>query len=273
MRSKITNSSAITAVAFLVTLGSLVTSATANTLFGGVTHSEAVPAVNTRYPIAPLSAETPERGAGGEKAAAPPSHRTLQNPGLEWSQIPKWMAGTWVKQGDQTVRYTDLRTGVTVPMNEWTEDQMTVTWGNQVDSQGNIWQAHFIPWERDSRSNGKFLRFIIIALKPEGFSSDQLVSRSHFIVTEILGTQIVNSFQQESLNDYVLLPSGQIENHSSNRDFTDAGQPMRQGMLVSRFTKVAPFAPEVTHNGIDMLNSLNDYLRAHNMSQLVRHAP
>jgi|SRR5271170_4009295 len=273
MRRKLTYSTVTAALAWLLTMASIVAPSEADTLFGGVTHSEFVPAARTRYPIAPLSAETPARGAAGKEAGPAPGRQTLQNPIIVWALIPKWMAGKWTKQGDQTISYTDLRTGVTTPMNEWTDDQMTVTWGCQIDSQGNIWQGYFLPWERDSASNGKSVRFLIVALKREAVLPDQMVSRMHSLVTESVGTQVVNSFQQESLNDYVLLPSGQLENHSSNRDFTNEGQPIREGMLVSRFTKVAPFVPEVTHNGVDMLKSLNDYLIAHNMSQLVRHAP
>jgi hypothetical protein len=265
-----TAATVLTAVVSLVVVGSIVAPCKANTLFCGVTHSEVVPAANTRYPIAPLSEETPE---GGAVRGGVPIRPTLRNPIVEWVQIPKWMAGKWTKQGDLTVSYTNLRTGVTKSLKEWTENVETITWGNQFDGRGNIWQGYFIPWERDGMSNGKSVRFIIVSLKREVTSSEQVVTRVHSIVSESLGTQVVDAFQQESLNDYFLLPSGELENHSSNRDFTNAGQPIREGMLVSRFTKVGPFVPKVTHNGVDMLKSLNDYFRAHNMSQLVRRGP
>jgi hypothetical protein len=273
MKPKVTQSVAKTAAVSLLLAGSIPTlPSCANTLFGGVNHSEVVPPAKTRYPIAPLSAEVPSQGTLDVRAAAPQGSRTLQNPIVKWMWIPKWMAGSWTKQGDQTVSYTDLRTGVTTPMNEWTQDVATLTWGNQIDGQGNIWHAYLIPWERHSISNGKSVKFIIVDVKREGDQPDQLVGRVHSIVTERIGAQIVDSFQQEALNDYFVLPSGQLENHSSNRDFTNEGQPIREGMLVSRFTKVGPFVPVATMNGIDLLKSLNDYLRAHNMSQLVRFA-
>lgn len=158
-------------------------------------------------------------------------------------------------------------------MNQWTQDVSTITWGNQIDAKGNIWQGYLIPWERDGVSSGKSVRFVIVDLKREPVATGQVVSRVHSIVTESLGSQIVNYFQQEALNDYFLLPTGELENHSSNRDFTSEGQPMREGMLVSRFTKVGPFVPVVNLNGIDMLRCLNEYLKAHNMSQLARSSP
>jgi hypothetical protein len=92
----------------------------------------------------------------------------------------------------------------------------------------------------------------------------------HSIVTEVLDSQIVAGFQHDSLNDYTLLPSGELENRSSNRDYTSEGQPLREGMLVSRFTKVGEFEPIESINGIDMLVSLNAYFRRHNLGQLIR---
>jgi hypothetical protein len=251
----------------LVVAGSFAAPSTASTLFGGVAHSEFVPPVRTRYPMASLSAETPKLGAIEQRTESAPSRK------IEWIELPRWMAGKWTKQGDLTVSYTDLRTGATTPMNEWTQDVMTVTWGNQIDGRGNIWHGYVVPSDRDSQSNGRAVKFTIVSIKPEVASSNQLIGRSHFIVTESLGTQIVDSFQQECLNDYLLLASGEIENHSSNRDFTNEGQPIREGMLISRFTKVAPFVPAATLNGVDLLKSLNDHLRTHHMSDLVRTGP
>jgi hypothetical protein len=296
MRSKIIHRAAISVVLSLISAGPIAAPSEAYTLFAGVTHSESVPPANTRYPIAKvskeipatekkketvpsasphypipkLSKETPATERQKEVPVAVQPSGTLETPVIEWHQIPKWMAGTWNKKGDQTTSYTDFRTGLTTPTNEWTEDDMNVTWGHQFDRQGNIWQAFFLPWERDAISGGKAVKFVIVSLKAEMISSDQLVSRVHSIVSESVGSQVVDVYQQESLNDFVLLPSGQLENHSSDRNFTYEGRPIREGALVSLFTKIRPFEPVATHNGVDLLKSLNEYLIAHNMSQLVR---
>lgn len=242
-------------------------SSRASTLFGGVTHSEVVPPVKTRYPLAPLSAEVPKQ----QEAEPTATSRSIQNPSVVWVPIPKWMAGKWTKQGDLTVSYTDLRTGATTPINRWTDDLTSVTWGNQIDGKGNIWHAYLVPWERDSVSDGKAVKFIIVEYRREATSTEQVVSRVHSIVTERLGEEIVSAFQQESLNDYSLLPSGELENHSSNRDYTNEGQPIREGVLVSRYTKVGSFVAVASLGGIDLVESLNAYLVGHNMLQLVRH--
>lgn len=243
------------------------------TLFGGVTHSDSVPAADTVYPPAKLLREPVPTAQPAPGNAPPQSAAIVPTQTIEWMQLPRWMAGKWTKRGDMTVSYTDLRTGVTTPMNEWTDNEMTVTWGQQYDAQGNIWQANFLPLVRESTSNGKLVKFTIVSLKADSPAPNQVVSRAHSIITESVGTQIVDIFQQESLNDYVLLPNGELENRSSNRDYTYEGQPIKGGELVSRHTKVAAFVPEATRNGIDMLQSLNDYLKSHGMSQLVRTSP
>lgn len=67
-----------------------------------------------------------------------------------------------------------------------------------------------------------------------------------------------------------MMIAGELENHGSTRDFTNEGQPIREGMLLSRFTKVGNFEPVEVQDGVDLLKSLNNYLRAHTMSRLVR---
>lgn len=269
----------------------------AYTLFGGVSHSECLPPVKKQYlavpltppgrgtverrdffapnmrspnAIGPLSPDKPSLAAGENRTKSAPELQSSQKPAIVWVPIPKQLAGKWIKQGDLTVSYTDLRTGVTTPMNQWTQNVQTTTWGNQIDRQGNVWHGYSIPTEFDGISNGRCVRFTMVGGRREPSSSDHLVTRAHFIVVESLGAQVVDAFQQETLNDLFLLPSGELENHGSTRDFTNEGQPIRQGMLVSRFAKVGSFEPVETQNGVDLLKSLNDYLRTHSMAQLVR---
>lgn len=263
----------LAAASALVVVGSMAAPSEAYTLFGNVSHSDVLPPVKKNYPIVPLWWQKPNQGAVEKSTRLAPEYPSLGKPAVVWIPVPKWLAGKWIKQGDLTVSYADLRTGVTKPVSEWTQNLQTVTWGNQIDGQGNVWQGYSIPTEWDSISNGKFVRFILLNGQIEPSSPDHMVTRTHFIVTESLGTQVVEAFQQESLNDLFLLPSRELENHGSTKDFTNEGQPIRKGMLISRFTKVGSFEPIEIQDGVDLLKSLNDYLRAHNMSQLIRHGP
>ncbi len=187
-----------------------------------------------------------------------------------WLPVPRRLVGTWLKPGDLTVNYTDLSTGISTPMSQWTQNFQTTTWGNQIDGQGNIWHGYSIPTEIDGISNGRVVRFVMLNGQQEPSSPGHAVTKVRSVVVQSQGGQLVNAFQQEALKDLLLLPSGELENHGSTRDFTNHGLPIREGMLISRFSKVGKFQIVETQDGGDLLRSLNDFLKANNMSQLVR---
>lgn len=204
--------------------------------------------------------------------ARPVSAPTLATPSIEWFPIPKPMAGVWTKRGDLTVSVTDLRTGLSEPLNQWTEDEMTVTWGHQIDRLGNVWHANLLPAERDGLSAGKAVKFLTVGQKLEGLAADALVTRTHYVVSESYGRggPVADIFQQEALNHYQLFAEGQLQNNSTNRVFAYQGQPLRDGALETRFNRVGPFIPTASLSGIDLVQSLDDYLRSIGRLDLVR---
>jgi hypothetical protein len=249
----------------------------AGTLYGGVNHSDFLaPAdqidpqtIQQQQPQLTPQQATPQTINPTVGASA--TRATLQNPAIEWFPIPKWMAGTWSKKGDTTQSVTDLRTGITTPMNQYIEDYMIVTWGHQRDSQGNVWHANLVPSQRDGESQGKNVSFIIVNLKVVEATPQNLATRIHYIVKESVGRQIADIFQQESLTHYQLAGSNfRMDAISSNRIFTYQGQPRRDGNLVSEYTKSAEFEPLTSKQGIDLAASLNDYLKTHNMASLAK---
>jgi hypothetical protein len=281
----------------------------AETLSIGVSHSEylpAVPALTARVAIpkhyqsdslktesaaadssatlesgvskatAPPPPKAPELNAAvaatATSAVAPKSPPTLEKPIIEWFPIPGLMAGVWNKRGDLTTSVTDLRTGLAQPLNQWTDDEMTVTWGHQTDKLGNIWHANLLPAERDSISAGKYVKFLTVSQKLEATNPQSLVTRTHYLVSERYGATgpVADIFQQEALNHYQLIAEGQLQNSSTNRVFAYQGQPIRDGALLTRFSRVGPFSPVPTLSGVDLVQSLNDYLRSINRLDLVR---
>ncbi len=284
-------SATVIAAASITVMAWTATSAGAATLFGRVSHSELLPPLDKQCLTVPLQgrvnqsdasqddrslhsiaprAEGAHQQAQPEKTANFAPERQTPERVILWVPIPRWLAGKWSKQGDLTVSHTDLRTGVTTPVNQWTQNLQTTTWGNQIDGHGNVWHGYSMPTEIVGQSNGKVVKFIIISGRVEPSSPDHLITRLHSIVIESYGRQVVDEFQQEALNDLYLLQSGELQNYSSSRDFTNQGLPIREGMLDSRFTKVGAFEPVESQDGVDLLKSLNDYLKTHNMSQLVR---
>lgn len=264
-------------------------------LFGGVKHSQSLPAVHysqhlqgqaTQQNLSkPMQGQATQQGLGqpmqGQVAqqGAPATANSitipkipklvLPAPRIEWFMIPKWLAGRWTKKGDQTVSVTNLRTGTTRPTNIWIDDEMTVTWGYQVDKTGTVWHANLLPSWRDSYSNGKYVRFLTTSLISESVNAQRLVTRSHYLVTESTRGHVMQSFQQESVNMYTLGSDGVLTDTSSNRVFTNDGQPVRDGRLSSRFTKVAEFRPRPDERGLNMAESFKQYLIEHGMADRV----
>ncbi|MBI2809255.1 MAG: hypothetical protein HYX67_00275 [Candidatus Melainabacteria bacterium] len=221
-------------------------SARSATLYGGVNHSDFLAPVDPvqsaaqQNPVPQATPQTIDPTLGASSA----SSATVQNPAIEWFPIPSWMAGKWSKKGDITESVTDLRTGITTPMNEFIEDYMTVTWGYQTDSQG---------------------------LKLLEATPQNLATRTHYIVRETVGRELADIFQQESLTHYQLVGSNdQMDALSSNRVFSYQGQPKRDGKLISHYTKTSNFEPLPTKQGIDLAASLNQYLRTHNLAGLAK---
>ncbi len=203
-----------------------------------------------------------------ERRPDPP--RPVQHYTVEWFMIPGWMAGVWLKNGDMTTSVTDLRTGMSSARNEWTENKLQAVWGHQQDAQGNYWHVNLLPSERDGSSAGKLVRFVTVSQQCVSSSSQQLMTRTHYVVSESnpWNNQPIDTFQQESFNHYALAAQNQLVNSSSNRVFTYEGVPVREGTLVSQFAKIGQFAPVATLNGVDLRASLDEYLQSHALGHL-----
>lgn len=194
----------------------------------------------------------------------------VQKYSAEWFMIPPWLAGRWVKEGDLTVCYTDLRTGQKSYPNIWTDNKLECTWGHQKDAAGNFWHVNLLPCERDGKSDGKLVRFLTVMQKCEQTDNQALVTRTHYVVSEsnFWTGQAVDMFQQESLNHYMMGADRNMVNMSTNRVFTYQGSPVRDGQLKTEFNRLAGFSPTTSLNGIDLKASLDDYLDSHGMSNL-----
>jgi len=161
-------------------------------------------------------------------------------PIIEWFRVPRVMAGTWSKKGDITLDVTDLGTGIKRPVGAWTDNEMVVHMGHQMDRAGNVWHVNILPSEKDSLSNGKQVRFMTVQQVCEQYTPSDLSTRTHYVITETYGNtgQVADQFQQESLNHYTLVNEGEMQNTSSNRVFTYNGQPLRDGTIQSKFVRI-----------------------------------
>lgn len=265
--------------------------ALAETLQAGIEHSDYLPSVSNTY-VPGYSHGGYSQGQsngnyrGGyqlETSQSDQTHSNLyqqsasmqrpqpQQPVIEWFQIPKVMAGSWSKRGDVTVDVTDLRTGMKRPVGAWMDNEMVVHMGHQLDKAGNVWHVNILPSEKDSISNGKQVKFLTVQQICEQSTPVNLSTRTHYVITETYPTgQVADMFQQESLNHYFLVSAGEMENRSSNRVFTSSGQPVRDGTLESKFTRIGPFTPVPQMNGVDLQQALNQFLLSKGRADLAQ---
>lgn len=262
-------------------------SALAETIQAGIEHSDYLPTVSNSY--------VPGYSHGGYAQQQRPAYQggyqggaqmdqphanvfqqsssqsaTPQNPVIEWFQIPRSMAGSWVKKGDLTLDVTDLRNGIKRQVGTWTDNEMVVHMGHQMDRSGNVWHVNILPSEKDSTSNGKQVRFMTVQQICEQYTPSNLSTRTHYVITETYGGtgQVADMFQQESINHYSLLNDGEMQNMSSNRVFTYNGKPVRDGTLQSKFNRIGPFEPLAQMNGVDLAQSLNQFLSSRGAPQV-----
>jgi len=238
----------------------------ATMLFGGATHSEYLPPVSSQPTAsAPsLSHETPRAELPQEQGQA-----TNAQTKVVWFIVPPWMAGVWAKRGDMTVQVTDPRTGIASNTNEWTDDEMQIRFGHIRDAQGNIWHAYLIPSERDGRSRGQVVRFVTVDFQPVS-QAPNVVGRSRYLISEASDpTRLRFLYQEESLNEYSPINENEIQNYSSDRMYDYEGRPVRQGLLVSRFKRVAQFSPTEVENGFLLMQSFKAYLTSQGLENLI----
>ena len=151
------------------------------------------------------------------------------------------------------------------------DNEMVVHMGHQLDKAGNVWHVNILPSERDSVSNGKQVKFMTVQQICEQSTPVNLSTRTHYVITETYPTgQVADMFQQESLNHYFLVSAGEMENRSSNRVFTSSGQPVRDGTLESKFTRIGPFTPVPQMNGVDLQQALNQFLLSKGRADLAQ---
>lgn len=262
-----------TTVCALSTLVITAAAASAAQSDDGVEHSDYLPNAQERADLTRRQPAFVEATAAADEGTLtriapaptpqPQAKRTLAYPVVEWIPIPAWMSGTWTKRGDTTTYVCDLRTNVQSRPNQFVQNEMTVTWGHQQAPDGSVWHANLVPNERDGFSDGKQVRFVCVEFACPRSDAKELVTRARYVVTETYGrsSEVADMFQQESLNQYTLIAPNRFENNSSNRVFSTAGKPERDGKLRSEFTKVAAFRPTAVMNGIDLASAFQRFLK------------
>lgn len=220
----------------------------------GATHNEVLPPLPAQYQ------------AGAEVDETAPAQ-----PHLEWFPIPAWMAGTWQKQGDMEDSAVNLQTGQRLGSPVFIRNVVSLSFGDQCDNRGTVWHAEVLPFRSDGYNGKMEDRRFVTQMQCVTNTAAQVVLqvRSFVVSIDLKKQKVKNSKQQEEIITFQPLDGQQIQTMSSTRDFSSTGQALMQSQSHTTRTRVAAFLPVPTLNGLDLRQSLADYLVQHNWGSLV----
>ena len=231
--------------------------ASAQTLFGGVNHVDALPAIE----------DTLRPGKLFSIKAVKCDDQTN-----EWVKLPAWMGGTWHVSEETAVLRRNFKTDETKTEPHQFKASRTFVYGMQQDKDGGIWHYVGIPYSSKTRLS-EFDEHHVVTSKTFDCSDPSRVSiRSVAAVVRVSHNDrtIIDSFQQESVTTYTPtdLP-GELFLAASTKTFDATGTPTLQGDNTASVHRVKPFAPVHTLNGKQLTQLFRDYLIGHGLAYLL----
>lgn len=237
----------------LTLLCSASSSIMAETIYGDVQHEETLPPLPSQFQEGATYSDAPVGAT------------------IDWFPIPPWMAGIWAKQGDYETFVMNLKTGAQTQGQTFVPNVVSLTFGHQLDASGTVWHANVLPFRADGH-RGKLddHRFVSSerCLRSDS-SSVSLQVRSFVVTVDSHSQKVKQSKQQEEVIGIAPLDARTIRTQSSTRIYDASGKPMFQTRSYTNRTRTADFMPIATINGIDLRQSLAQYLLDHNMANLV----
>jgi len=242
-----------TLLACFCAISAVFTPVAAETIYGDVQHDET---------IAPLP---PQFQIGADYTEPPPAQR------IEWFPVPPWMAGTWTKQGDYDTYALNMRNGQQMTQPVYVANVVTISFGHQIDAQGTVWNAEVLPFRADGFRGPKQQdhRFVTDESCLENTRAAVTLHMRSFIVTVDNKQKVKDNKQQDEMIRFTPSGPGAIRTDSSTRTYDANGKGTFQSRSYTTRTKTREFMPIAQLNGIDLRQSLAQYLTEHNMAYLV----
>lgn len=231
-------------------------------LSGGIEHSEKLPSFDERY--RPGKAYTPLEGTIQEGQSG------------VWYKIPAWMAARrWHSEKRTEYYWEDLRTG------KVRRDPITLTvradqaQGWQTDSAGNIWQYSAVPFVSKTENDDEFTAHLISVMEPVEVADGRFVKRSRSVQIDVgKSDNLIRKVEQdEQIHVFTPMQDGLIRCDDSSKVFDMDGNPLRIEKAFEVQTRVTPYSPIATNNGMDVREAFSRYLVEHGMPNLVPPVP
>lgn len=216
---------------------------------GGITHKEVLPPVPSEYQ------------AGATLSNADPVAT------VQWFPVPDWLAGAWMKDGDVETYARDFRTGQVSTQQVWLTNRVRLEFGHQVDALGTIWHAELLPFRADGNRGQTQDRRYVMQMDCLSSTPQSVALNFRSIVTNMdtSSNRVLESKQQEEIVTFKPSVPNMIATHSSIKGFTDRGQPVNQYETHTERRKIAAFVPVDQLRGINLKESLAEFLNQKNM--------
>jgi hypothetical protein len=222
-------------------------SASGQMLQGGVQHDVAMP------PTPPNFRE------GGTFDA------NLKVDNILWYRIPNWLGGAF-KTSTATVRNMSgapMGSGVQMAHSKQ-------VYGRQVDANGNLWEAELLPYVQKW---GFFIgkdRQVVVQKTPVAMDEDHIVLKMHTydLLLGPVGGFIIRSDQMDAIKTITRSKKG-MHVHSDVMTYTSTGKPKMRYTHDYDGKRVSEFEAVANERGIDLKQSLSDFLERNGHPELV----
>jgi len=216
---------------------------------GGITHKEVLPPVPSQYQ------------AGATLSNADPVAI------VQWFPVPDWLAGAWMKDGDVETYARDFRTGQVSTQQVWLTNRVRLEFGHQVDALGTVWHAELLPFRADGNRGQTQDRRYVMQMDCLSSTPQSVALNFRSIVTNMdtSSNRVLESKQQEEIVTFKPSVPNMIATHSSIKSFTDRGQPVNQYETHTERRKIAAFVPVDQLRGVNLKESLAEFLTQKNM--------
>ncbi|HEY9773213.1 MAG TPA: hypothetical protein V6C81_05330 [Planktothrix sp.] len=198
-------------------------------------------------------------------------------PALVWVLIPPAFAGTWQSSTAHTLQEQVFQNGQWYPLNLgpkgiYRKNAETVVRGYQQDARGGIW--HCIGAEHESRVASEKVTVVYMkrGVSMQVLSPAKLERYVSSVAVEYSDkdNKIKKSYyQEEHMIQTVSMDGRQFQTMTEVTKGTNPNQPDTHGMMEEICQKVADFHPVDVMNGIDLRQSLADYLHLHHLDNLI----
>lgn len=200
--------------------------------------------------------------------------KSEKNEANVWYKIPRWLAGTWVYYEGALTKYTDLKTGIARNDRQISHHEATTVWGWQKDILGDVWQYEDSPNINKTRDEDKdkIVIYIRESNKPNFIDKNTLVCTTFYTYSAIepRSLKIDRTYQSENICTYTLADTGEIKREVSSKIFDENGEPLVQSESYSMAKRIYPFRPIDRKGSKNFRAQFVDYLKAHDMAELIR---